>query len=233
LEKDSFWNYLKALLSIDLNISSSEFLNSLIHIFSTTSFEEVYKSYGKSPPNDNLFFVILSLCGKLITKDKIYEENQIIYNQSIHLIQMLHNIQKHLTKIKESSYSSFLNNNNNNNAFFSLIQNAFLFLLFMDSFLGEAIFINEFLINSKTSSHYKKLKLIEPQTAWRIFVNNSISIKKELNSPDDYNLIFQAIRDYLHIEQFCECLMYIVPSKEQILKTLHNLKSNFKQSLNT
>ena len=229
LEKDSFWNYLKALLSIDLNISSSEFLNSLIHIFSTTSFEEVYKSYDKSPPNDNLFFVILSLCGKLITKDKIYEENQIIYNQSTRLIQMLNNIQQHLTKIKESN-SDFLKENN---AFFPLIQNAFLFLLFMDSFLGEAIFINEFLINSKTSSHYKKLKLIEPQTAWRIFVNNSVSIKKELNSPDDYNLILQAIKEYLPIEHFCECLMYIVPSKEQILETLYKLKSKFKQSLNT
>ena len=49
LEEDSFWNYLTALLSIDLNVTSSEFLNSLIYIFSTTSFEKEYKSYNKLP----------------------------------------------------------------------------------------------------------------------------------------------------------------------------------------
>ena len=226
LEQESFWNYLKALFSINIEVKSSEFLNSLMHIFSKQTFKEEYESYNKLH-NDNLFLVILSLCGKLITKDKIYAENEIIYNQATHLIQMLHNLQTHLTNTKDNSYTCFLTCD----GFFQLIQNAFHFLLFMDSFLGEAIFINEFLINSKTSSRYKSFKLIEPQSTWHIFVSNSVSIKKELNSPDNYDLIFKAIKGYLPFEHICECLMYIVPNKEKILETLYKVKSKFPHSL--
>ena len=218
IENDSFWNYYYALINsvMKFPIKQNEYLKVLAHVFTSTKLEDEYVRRKKTY-TDDLFMMILCVSGIVLQKEQMWQEKDLILIQSSNMIQMMNKMLIYVQQCNGNSYKKYLQQTQN------ALMKGITLLLFMDVFMGEIIFINEFLINK--SKKYTSIELFNVQSMWQSVISDGNRVKRKLNSNENYDIVFQKLLELFPIEYFIEYVVYIVPSKEKIFELLITLKS--------